>query len=561
MQLAIDWGTSYTKIGYWGENGLINLVGPNSAVPTSAAHNPDYGLLFGQAALRLRDNVCTVPQFKLELKRNPEFCLGPFDMQNLLVAYFDYLNQTYIIPHGQPVESVTMGVPNYFGLNARRLLLRILRDCFSTTQVELLPEPAAAIIGHNLDNTSPLRGEVLSLDIGGGTCDFSFLSIGAVDYTVESQFQTGNDFFSGNEIDRALVHNILWPEYVMQTGFSPAYFPISGNMSPSQIFRYNRMLQAAQKIKIELGQKEEVYVNLPDFYDLQSLQMILDRDTFLARTNGIFDNLKAFIDTAVTNRAQALGLMSGNEWDIDNILLVGGASFTPGVNELLKKVFPRIPLILPKERSFNVLRGLAARAIHQDGSCTLKTVYPFNFYIERFDSALQTSILEKIPFDLQNFKLNINHKYPILTLERDTPFNLSPDPEYLNIRIYEGDAETDKLPDRFNGRDLVLQVHAPKSTLPELMAVYLDMSSAQLEFQDARQITRNKSMTRGFENLRYTQKAWLDKLCLANPNPDLMRDYKKHLDTLKQNDPPWARHDKSTLYKLYTLIDIFQNHK
>ena len=560
MQLAIDWGTSFTKIGYLKEGLLINLVGPDAAVPTAVAYHPDSGLIFDRAALRLRDNMFTISQFKLELKRNPAFVLGSFDMGNLLKAYFNYLNQEYIVPAGEPIESVTIGVPNYFGLNARRLLLQVLKDCFGTGQVELMTEPAAAIIGYNLANPNPLKGEILSLDIGGGTCDFSFLSTGPDGYTVESQFQTGHDTFSGNEIDHAIIYNILWPEFVMQTGFSPVHFPLTGTMSPLQVFQYNRMLQSAQSIKLELGQQKEVYIHLPDFYASQALQMMLDQATFLARTRNVFDSLKAFIDTSVRNRAQTLGLMNGNEWDLDGILLVGGASFTPGVNELLHRAFPRVPLILPEERSFNVLKGLAARGVDRSRTCTLKTVYPFTFYIERFDSARQTSLLEKIPFDLQNLKVEMNKKYPLLTLERDTPYNLSPNPDYLNIRIYEGDAETANLPERFSGRDLVLQVHAPKSALPEQMVVCLDLAQAQLELTDVRHATGTAA--KDFVNLLPAQTAWFNQLSKLNPNPSLMKDYRQHLQSLQQNERlPFSGHDKTTLYKLYAMIDIFQNRK
>ena len=560
MQLAIDWGTSFTKIGYLKEGLLINLVGPDAAVPTAVAYHPDSGLIFDRAALRLRDNMFTISQFKLELKRNPAFVLGSFDMGNLLKAYFNYLNQEYIVPAGEPIESVTIGVPNYFGLNARRLLLQVLKDCFGTGQVELMTEPAAAIIGYNLANPNPLKGEILSLDIGGGTCDFSFLSTGPDGYTVESQFQTGHDTFSGNEIDHAIIYNILWPEFVMQTGFSPVHFPLTGTMSPLQVFQYNRMLQSAQSIKLELGQQKEVYIHLPDFYASQALQMMLDQATFLARTRNVFDSLKAFIDTSVRNRAQTLGLMNGNEWDLDGILLVGGASFTPGVNELLQRAFPRVPLILREERSFNVLKGLAARGVDRSRTCTLKTVYPFTFYIERFDSARQTSLLEKIPFDLKNLKVEMNKKYPLLTLERDTPYNLSPNPDYLNIRIYEGDAETANLPERFSGRDLVLQVHAPKSALPEQMVVCLDLAQAQLELTDVRHATGTAA--KDFVNLLPAQTAWFNQLSKLNPNPSLMKDYRQHLQSLQQNERlPFSGHDKTTLYKLYAMIDIFQNRK
>jgi hypothetical protein len=187
-------------------------------------------------------------------------------------------------------------------------------------------------------------------------------------------------------------------------------------------------------------------------------------------------------------------------------------------------------------------------------------VYPFTFYIERFDSARQTSLLEKIPFDLKNLKVEMNKKYPLLTLERDTPYNLSPNPDYLNIRIYEGDAETANLPERFSGRDLVLQVHAPKSALPEQMVVCLDLAQAQLELTDVRHATGTAA--KDFVNLLPAQTAWFNQLSKLNPNPSLMKDYRQHLQSLQQNERlPFSGHDKTTLYKLYAMIDIFQNRK
>jgi molecular chaperone DnaK len=561
MHLAIDWGTSYTKLGYLHQGRLINLAGTGSSIPTAAALSADCALIVGPAALRLRDNIRTIPQFKLELKRNREFHLGPFNMESLLNAYFSNLRDTYVAVLGQPVESITIGVPNYFGLNARRLLLDTIKNCFATDMVQLMPEPAAALIGYNLESRYPLTGEVLSIDIGGGTCDFSFLSAGTDSYTIESQLQTGNDSFSGNEIDRAIVHNILWPEFVMQTGFSPAAFPISGSMSPLEAYTYNRMLQAAQNTKIELGQQQETYINLPDFYNSKSLQMMLDRAAFLSRTSSIFESLRTFIDTSIRARAHSLGLMNKEGWALDGILLVGGASFITGVNELLTKAFPHVPLVLPQERSFNVLRGLAAQAAYSN-AFTLKTLYPFTFYIERYDSARQASILEKIPFDLHNLKLQFNQNYVILTLDQNTPFNLSPDPQYCHIRIYEGDAETPDLPDRFSGRDLVFELYAPKVNLPQQMAVCLNLSRAELALKDGRENHPLNSETTGFEKFYLNQTAWFNQISRAQPNPALISDYQQHLAQLKQSGlSSFAGYDRSTLLKLYALIDIWARNK
>lgn len=218
MHLGIDWGTSYTKIGYWENGKLINLAGQNQSIPTAVTYLPATGqLYFGTAALRLNEpGACCVQFFKLELKRNPGYTLGPYDLPGILREFFSFLNKQYVIPLSEPVESVTIGVPNYFGLKARRVLLETITECFGTERVNMLLEPAAAALGFNLLNPrQSLSGNILSIDIGGGTSDFSFLTL-KTDYnqlTVESQLQTGHDVFSGSEIDRAIMRNIFFPVF------------------------------------------------------------------------------------------------------------------------------------------------------------------------------------------------------------------------------------------------------------------------------------------------------------------------------------------------------------
>jgi molecular chaperone DnaK (HSP70) len=276
----------------------------------------------------------------------------------------------------------------------------------------------------------------------------------------------------------------------------------------------------------------------------------------------VYDTLADFINTSVKSRASGLGLLNNNEWDLDSLLLVGGASRTPGVTEFLTRIFPRVPLVLPQDREFNVLKGLMVWVDNQEYSCQVKTMYPFNFYVERFDAAAQTAILEKIPFDLNNLRLEINKKYRIITFDRDTLYNLSPDPEFLNIRIYEGDAETPQLADQFSGRDLVLEVAAPRSALPDQISVYLDLSQGKLEISDGYKTAQSISKSNHWGRLNQRQWDCYDHLSKNNPNSLLMQDYRSQLQMLKEpKAQACSGYDRLTLYKIYALLDAVQKRK
>lgn len=564
MHLAIDWGTSFTKIGFIQNGKMINLAGSDLAIPTAAAYLPASGhYIFGRRALRLSQDAYTAQHFKLELKRNPGFTLGPLDLEELLEKFFDYLKYEYVIPLGQEVESITIGIPNYFGLNARRRLLKVLTRCYATEAVNFIPEPAAAALGYNAEHPGQtLSGEVLIIDIGGGTTDFSFLSIGADDsLTVEAQFQTGHDVFSGTEIDRSIINNIFLPEFTIQTGIDLNQM-LTRDLSPHYNFMINRLLQAAESFKRELSRQDEAYLNIPDFFASKSLQLLVDRETFAIRTKDVFSRLQELLQGWIRDQGEKLGLFYDNKWDLDYILLVGGASITPGVQETIASVFPGTNLILPPEREFNVLKGLCRQA---DNSATsinrIKTIYPFSFFIERYNPDRHTSILDKIPFDTENLKLDINKKYRLLTLKKDTPYNLAADEDHFIVKIFEGEEEAPCVADHFSGREVVFQIDLPVNELPEQIAIYLDLFHSRLEFGALPQYLPGPE-TNIFDGLLEHQLAAYHRFLAFNLNPELMHDYGEHLTLLKEHaGDNITEIGKSTLFKLYGLMELFTNSK
>lgn len=571
MHLGIDWGTSYTKIGYWENGKLINLAGQSQFIPTVVTYLPSTGrLYFGNTALRLNEpGACCAQFFKLELKRNLGYTLGPYDLPDILKEFFSFLNREYVIPLDQPVESITIGIPNYFGLKARRVLLKTITTCFGIKRVNMLLEPAAAALGYNLLNPEqPVYGDILSIDIGGGTSDFSFLTIEA-DYNrliVESQLQTGHDVFSGSEIDRAILRNIFFPAFKIQTGRYVADNLLQEkSLAPQQNFKLNQMLRRAESLKKELGTRTLNYLNIPDFYEGQSLILTVDQDMFFSQTQPVFKRLEEYIEQSLKSKAAYLGLYQSGKWNLDYILLVGGASLILGVKELLATTFNNVPIILPANREFNVLAGLSAwETQHQSRQLTsIKTIYPFHFFAERFDPVQQSTILDRLPFDTTNLSLDTENRYKIFTLARDSVYNLSSDCDNVKFRVYEAaEEENNIVAQRFSDRDLVLEIDELKTDLPDFLDIYLDLAGSELKAATSSQPGTEAFLSKpgffpGLLNKQTTCYNNYQKLHKAKP--DLLDNYQTLLKLKERTlHKPYQDHIQATLFKLYALIDLLK---
>ncbi|MGI5921780.1 MAG: Hsp70 family protein [Syntrophomonadaceae bacterium] len=571
MHLGIDFGTSYTKLGYWENDRLINLAGEGESIPTAVTYLPSTdSLYFGPAALRLQaPGACCARFFKLYLKRNLSFRLGPFDLPHIVAAFFTFLKKEYVEPRKQTVESVTIGIPNYFGLKARRLLVEAISACFEVERVNMLLEPVAAALGSRLINPAqPVQGDVLCVDIGGGTTDFSFLTINPNQnrLILETQLQTGHDIFSGSEVDHAILRNIIYPAFQIQTGQHIVDSLGQDKSLPFyQNFKLNQMLRQAENLKLELGESSSAYLHIPDFYAHQSLILDVDRELFAHQMQPLFKRLKDYIDSSLQSRAARLGLYDSGKWNLDHLLLVGGASLTLGIRELFSSIFGDVDIIFPANRELNVLAGLCAWEVKQYAPVLpgIESIYPFKFFIERYDPERQSFLLDKLPFDTVNLPLDTERQYKIFTLTRDSIYNLSPDPAKARFRIYELQEQDDNVRQRFTDRELVLEIEALKEELPEYTDIYLNLAQAQLH--TSMPIHPAEPQSEGCSSfltqLSHKQMgSYLNYQKFNHAHPDLLKDYYNLLCCPDKDLPGLSpSHFQAALLKLYTLIHILKN--
>lgn len=566
MYLGIDIGTSYTKIAGLFEGQWVDSNPEGILIPSLAAYLPSSEQLFyGNLALRLDEpGIDKVFFFKLALKRYVDFRLGPYNLQEVVEGFLSFLYSQYIKPSFPPLKYLALSVPNYFGLKSRQILLDAARKVFALNDVYLIPEPLAALIAFNtLNELQPLGGTILSIDIGGGTTDFSFLDVASdrQEIILESQFQIGYDAFSGSELDHGIIRNIFIPLYQMQTGQSiPEKYITGKSLLARDRQLFNSWLLEAEKLKLEISRNGSAACFLSNFYAGRSISSYIDRDFLLECLEPIYRKFRVYCQSFLRDRASLLGLVVDGQWHIDCILLQGGGSLASGVRQIISECFPAIPVIISDSPDL-VARGLCCwNAQHMDRYTSLKTIYPFDFYRTIYDGFDNKTRLEKIPFDTANLELDILGRYKIMTF---SPTNEDLKCENgLSLRIYEvAQGEAISTQERFLGMEAVLDLTGTEKEIPANIDIYLNMSRCRLEidtqsagpswpetgplFRDL--FSRQLESLKWIENYKYI-------------NPDLLEDFAIHLEKQPAHAHiPYDDHAQTVFYKLLCLLQILDS--
>ena len=225
---------------------------------------------------------------------------------------------------GRPVTDVVITVPAYFN-DAQRQATRDAGRLAGLEVKRILNEPTAAALAYGLDK----KGEqtILVFDLGGGTFDVSILEISQGVFEVRA---TSRDTqLGGVDFDQRLV-NWLAEQFQKETGIDLR--------RERQAFQ--RLLEAAEKAKIELSSVKSTLVNLPFITATeegpQHLETELSRSTFESLCGDLLDRLRLPVDQALSDSGLA-------PQDIDAVLLVGGATRMPMVRQLVRELLHQEP--------------------------------------------------------------------------------------------------------------------------------------------------------------------------------------------------------------------------
>lgn len=557
MNLGIDFGTSYTKLALWQDGRMLDLLGER--MPSAAAYVPDLDkLFFGTAALEFESDAnLSTRFFKLHLKRNRSFSLGPYQLEALLYNFFSFLQEYYILPRRIRPDSINLSVPNNFGLKSRRTLISAAQKAFALQNIVLLPEPLAAMLGYNSAHPDLAAGrDLLIIDVGGGTADFSFISQYPEQnkITLESQFQVGQDAFSGSEVDRMVLRRLIAPSFQMQHGIELPGAIINERLkSGDDQYWFYKWMQLAEDIKIQIGCQELVKLTINNFYRDYDLAISVTQVDFKEAVKPVFERLRRYWLESVYERALALGFADKTGWHLDGVLLLGGGSLTPGLSEEIGKLCPGVPIISPDAPDLYVIQGLSRWPEYAPtGRLNLKTIYPFRFYREQKTNAEHQ--LKEIPFDSSQLDLDFAGRYEMCTLSPESPDNISEDPLRLAFRVYEA-AEEDPQPElqRFMDQEPVLELDMERQELEGPLTIYLNLANACLELDNNNLLNNYLAKDDDLLNkVRIKQRAAYDLLKAYKFMDEMLaEDYARHLEH------PDADDSQTALFKILSLMNIY----
>lgn len=199
MILGIDIGYSNTRVAVYSKEPLLwedsAWLGP---IPSLAVYQRSNGALsFGSQALAGDPaDYWLYSLHELAFTPNPQLPPGIQNPADILVAFFEFLLSQLPDIHENAVESATISIPNYIGIPARHRLITALQLVFTEAETHLLPKPLSALLGYQALHPQPvLDGDVLLIDIDGGSPHFSFISSAGPggQWTLETQIRMGQE--------------------------------------------------------------------------------------------------------------------------------------------------------------------------------------------------------------------------------------------------------------------------------------------------------------------------------------------------------------------------------
>lgn len=220
---------------------------------------------------------------------------------------------------GEKVKDAVITVPAYFN-DAQRQATKDAGQIAGLNVLRIINEPTAASLAYGLDKKK--HETILVFDLGGGTFDVSILDVG--DGVFEVRSTAGDTHLGGDDFDKRIV-DWLVEEFKKDQGID-----LSKDRQALQ-----RLTEAAEKAKIELSSALETEINLPfitaDATGPRHLLIKLSRARFEQLTHDL-------VERCMNPVKQAIADAKLNEKDLDEVILVGGATRMPAVKELVKKL-------------------------------------------------------------------------------------------------------------------------------------------------------------------------------------------------------------------------------
>lgn len=225
----------------------------------------------------------------------------------------------------QEVTEAVITVPAYFN-DAQRQATKEAGEIAGLKVRRIVNEPTAASLAYGLDKSNKDM-KIAVFDLGGGTFDISILELG--DGVFEVKSTNGDTHLGGDDFDHVII-DWLAEEFKSQEGVDLRQDPMA----------MQRLKEAAEKAKIELSSTSSTEINLPYIMPVNGipkhLVMTLTRAKFEQLADRLIQACVAPCETALRDAGMSRG-------DIDEVILVGGSTRIPAIQEIVEKIFGKAP--------------------------------------------------------------------------------------------------------------------------------------------------------------------------------------------------------------------------
>ena len=329
--IGIDLGTTNSAVAVMegGSPIIIPNIEGNRTTPSVVAFTKDGERLVGETAKRqaITNPDRTVSSIKREMGTDHKITIDdntytPQDISAMILQKLKSDAESYL---GEKITDAVITVPAYF-TDAQRQATKDAGKIAGLNVKRIVNEPTAASLAYGMDKDGESQ-TIMVYDLGGGTFDVSILELS--DGVFEVRATRGNNRLGGDDFDNRLI------DYIAEEFKKENSIDLRDDKMSLQ-----RLKEAAEKAKKELSSRMTSNINLPFITATASGPLHLNMDITRAKFDELTSDLVKKTEDPVTNALKDAGLSAS---DIDKVLLVGGSTRIPAVQECIKRLIGKNP--------------------------------------------------------------------------------------------------------------------------------------------------------------------------------------------------------------------------
>lgn len=329
--IGIDLGTTNSCVSVMegGEAIIIPNVEGNRTTPSVVAFTKDGERLVGETAKRqaITNPDRTISSIKREMGSNYKIDIDgkdytPQDISAMILQKLKADAESYL---GETISEAVITVPAYF-TDAQRQATKDAGKIAGLEVKRIINEPTAAALAYGMDKEHG-QHKIMVYDLGGGTFDVSILEVG--DGVFEVLATRGNNKLGGDDFDQRII-NYIADNFKKENGVDLTQDKMS----------LQRLKEAAEKAKKELSTTMITNINLPFISATAAGPLHLNMDLTRAKFNELTHDLVDKTTEPVKSAIKDAGISAS---EIDKVLLVGGSTRIPAVQEAVKQIIGKDP--------------------------------------------------------------------------------------------------------------------------------------------------------------------------------------------------------------------------